>query len=352
MSDGGDDELVPVGEWLAGTGPESDIVLSTRIRLARNIVNFPLKARLTESDEPPLLDHLRRRIVLAGMEREHAYIDLKRQTAIGRLVLVERHLISLEHMNAQGERGVVIDTEGATAVMLNEEDHLRIQVLASGLALDQGLSKAMSLHDELEGVLDFVYHPRFGYLTSCPTNVGTGMRISVMLHLPSLVLTKQIDKVFNAVSKMNLAVRGIYGEGTKALSDLYQISNQVTLGKTPEDLLADLKAVLPRIIAFERDVRRQLFASDRVLMEDKLWRARGVLANARTMTSEEAFELLSLLRMGVHERVFTGLDLETVNQLFMISQPGHLQTLCGGQPLEPPQRDVVRAQRIRELLAG
>lgn len=340
-----------VGEWLRGIGPDSDIVVSTRIRLARNVSGFPFKARLSDEDAAILCDHLRKRVEAADLGPGLGYHAVDALDEVGRLVLIERRLISLEHANAEGERGVVCDSNGSLALMLNEEDHLRVQVIASGLALDDIFARALEISSNLESVLEFAFHPRFGFLTSCPTNVGTGMRISVMLHLPALVMTKQIDKVFNSVAKMNLAVRGFYGEGTKALSDLYQISNQVTLGRKPETLLEDVQRVLPKIVDFERDVRNQVLEGGRVQLEDRVWRALGILRSARTMSSEEAFELLSSVRMGVHLGILPMLDIPTLNHLFMVCQPGHLQISQGGQALEAAERDELRARFIREKLA-
>lgn len=341
-----------LGEWLRGEGPESDIVISSRIRLARNVIGFPLRARLADEDEGVLCRHLRDRIGSKLGVSELEYQDLSKISEIERLVLVERHLISLEHANADGDRFVGADQAGSVALMLNEEDHLRVQLLRSGLRIDELFEQSHVVSRGLEQVLDFAFHPRFGYLTSCPTNVGTGMRVSVMLHLPALASTKQIDKVFNAVSKMNLAVRGFYGEGTKALSDFYQISNQVTLGKAPDALLDEVRKALPKIIQFERSMRDQLLRGDRSSQFlDKIWRALGTLRHARTMRSEEAFELLSSVRMGVHCGVLTELDVDTVNELFMLIQPGHLQMSQGNRSLEAVQRDEVRARLIRERLS-
>lgn len=341
-----------VGEWLRGTGSDSDIVISSRIRLARNVVGFPLKARLGNDDASILCEHLRRRIQTADLAPGMLFQSLDQMNEIDRLVLVESHIISLEQANAEGVREVVRDSDGSVALMLNEEDHLRMQTISSGLELDDTFRRSKELESSLQDVLDFAFHPRFGYLTSCPTNVGTGMRVSVMLHLPALVFTKQIDKVFNSVAKMNLAVRGFYGEGTKALSDLYQISNQVTLGRAPETLLDDIRRVLPKIISFERDVRNQVLQTGRVAVEDRVCRALGILRSARTMSSEEAFELLSMVRMGVHLGILDDLPINSVNHLFMISQPGHLQASQGGKPLDPSRRDTVRARIIREHLGG
>ncbi len=347
------DHVGTVGVWLEGTGPESDIVVSSRIRLARNVVGFPLKARLGTDESDVLCDHLRSRIDAANVQPDLRYISVHELTDVQRQVLVERHLISLEHANSEGSRAVVCDEAGSLALMLNEEDHLRLQVIGSGLCLDETFERSQAVSRKLESVLDFAFHDRFGYLTSCPTNVGTGMRISVMLHLPALVLVKQIDKVFNSVAKMNLAVRGFYGEGTKALSDFYQISNQVTLGKTPDALLEDVRRVLPKIVSFERQVRdKTLSESDRVLIEDRVWRAYGQLAHARSIASEEVFEHLSMVRMGVHLGLIDRLDVPTVNRLFMLGQPGHLQEAYGGSALDSRERDILRAEMIRREIQG
>lgn len=340
----------PLGEWLRGEGPESDIVISSRIRVARNVIGFPLKARLSTDEEGVLCGHLRKRIAEALPGEQLTYQDVKPMSEIERQVLVERHLISLDHANAGGQRGVATDPAGSLALMVNEEDHLRIQVLGAGLAIQELFDRTQSIMRSLERSIDFAFHPRFGYLTSCPTNVGTGMRISVMLHLPALVQSKHIEKVFNAVAKMNLAVRGFYGEGTKALSDFYQISNQVTLGKTPEELLDSVRPVLPKIVMFERELRDKILREDRLVLEDRVWRAFGTLTHARSMSSDEAFQLLSMIRMGVHVGLVPDLNIETVNELFLMAQPGHLQMLRGGAGLEPKERDVVRAQLIRERL--
>ena len=346
------DSSLRLGEWLRGDGPESDIVISSRIRIARNVVGFPLKARLSSEHEGALCSVLRKHVTEGLADEGLEYQDLQTLDEIDRLLLVERHLISLDHANASGARGVMANDTGSLALMLNEEDHLRIQVLGAGLSIDELFERTNRVGSSLESVLDFAFHPRFGYLTSCPTNVGTGMRISVMLHLPALMFSKQIEKVFNAVSRMNLAVRGFYGEGTKALSDFYQISNQVTLGQAPEKLLESVRPVLPKIVRFEREVRDKILSSERVVLEDRIWRAYGTLTHARSMSSDEAFQLLSMIRMGVHLGLLRDLEIEVVNQLFLMSQPGHLQKLHGEGPLEQKERDVVRAQLIRERLAG
>ena len=233
--------------------------------------------------------------------------------------------------------------------MVNEEDHLRIQTLRAGIQLREAFELANQVDDALENAIDYAFSSQFGYLTACPTNVGTGMRVSVMLHLPALVITREIEKVFQAVSKINLAVRGLYGEGTQASGDFYQISNQVTLGKTENEIIDNLASVIPQIVKYERKVRTTLLQMKRLVLEDKIWRALGVLRSARTITSEETLELLSLVRLGVNLGAIEGIPMATVNELFVLSQPAHLQKVEKTK-LSSHERDAARARYIRERL--
>ena len=232
------------GEWLRGSGPQSDIVISSRIRLARNLADFPFIARATESDRDEVGKILRDRVTTLHEAGQFAgqliYVDVRALEEVDRKFLVERQLISREHADAEGARGVAIDPREQVSVMINEEDHLRIQVLKSGLDLTAAWDTINELDDLIEARVTYAYSDRFGYLTACPTNVGTGVRVSVMLHLPALVITRQIDKVFRSLQKINLAVRGLYGEGSQAMGDFYQISNQITLGMSEEELADEM----------------------------------------------------------------------------------------------------------------
>ncbi|MFO0981132.1 MAG: protein arginine kinase [Planctomycetota bacterium] len=338
--------------WLDAAGPDADIVVSSRIRVARNVEGFPLKAKLSSAQEGELETILVGAIERSRLAQDITYQALKDKGPIDRRLLFERHLISMEHLKSEGHHGVAHTELGDISVMVNEEDHLRIQVLAAGQQLAALLEKIEALDERLAENVSFAFHPQFGYLTSCPTNVGTGMRISVMLHLPALALSKLIEKVFNAVNKMNLAVRGFYGEATEASGDFYQISNQVTLGKTPDDLLSDLEKTIPKIVNYEREVRRGLMEEDeRKILDDKVWRAYGILTSARTLSSEEAMQLLSHVRMGVNLGLLKGIELDTLNELFLVIQPGHLQQL-ERRSLKPEERDIARATYVRERLLG
>jgi protein arginine kinase len=342
---------VALGEWLASSGPESDIVMSTRIRLARNVVEFPFPNRIEGDRQGDLEQFLRDGIAAAPFSAEHApnYFDLDQAPDLDRQCLVERHLISKDHAAARGRRGVAIEPQATLSIMVNEEDHLRLQVLRSGFLLDEAWSQIEAADRALEEQLNYAFSPDLGYLTSCPTNVGTGLRISVMLHLPALVMTKRIEKVFHAGSNVNLAVRGFYGEGTEALGDFYQISNQVTLGQSELGILQSMAEQVPLIIRYERNMREKLISENRLGLEDRVWRALGLLERARLTTSQEAMGYLSIVRMGIHLGFLDSIPISLVNELFVSTQPGHLQKRAGS-PLETPARDEMRASYIRERL--
>jgi protein arginine kinase len=338
------------GEWLGGTGPESDIVISSRIRLARNLASFPFLSRANQRDCGKLERQIRDKLLSTDLATDMTYFSLQAMSLLDRLFLVERHLISREHAFGKGPRGVGLGSKETISIMVNEEDHLRLQGLRSGFQLRNTWELVDEVDSRLEQVLDYAFSEQFGYLTVCPTNVGTGMRASVMLHLPALVMTRQIDKVFQAVSKINLAVRGLYGEGTQASGDFYQISNQPTLGKTETEIVENIERVIPRIIDYERTVRENLLEQKREVVEDKVWRAFGMLQTARIINSEETMDLLSAVRMGVNLGIIPAVEIRLVNELFIFTQPAHLQRLERSE-LNSPERDITRATFIRNRLA-
>lgn len=340
------------GEWLRGSGPMSDIVISSRIRLARNVGGYPFLTRASRHQRLALENKIRETILGSAVAAQMLYVDLDTAPEIDRMLLVERHLISKPHAAAEGARGVAVGEDESVAIMVNEEDHLRIQVLRSGLQLEEAWEQINKVDDRLEAKLDFAFHPRFGYLTACPTNVGTGIRVSVMLHLPALKLTGEIEKVFRAAKDMRLAVRGLYGEGTEATGDFYQISNQTTLGKSEEDTISDFKLhVIPKIIDYEHHARRTLLNDRTVALDDKVCRALGLLRSARLLASEETLFLLSHVRMGVNLGRVKDIDLRTLNELFLLTQPAHLQKMQG-RKLEGDLRRAARADYIRQRLNG
>jgi protein arginine kinase len=340
------------GEWLRGIGPMSEIVISSRIRLARNVGGVPFLSRASRQQKQMLENRIRDVLLGSQVAPQTLYVDLDKAPEVDRQLLVERHLISKQHAAAEGARGVAVGENETIAIMINEEDHLRIQVLRSGLQLDEAWEQINAIDDTLESKLDFAFHPRFGYLTACPTNVGTGIRVSVMLHLPALKLTGEIEKVFRAAKDMKLAVRGLYGEGTEATGDFYQISNQTTLGKSEEEIISDFRhLVIPKIIDYEHHARRTLLNDHTIALDDKVGRALGLLRSARLMASEETLFLLSHLRMGVHLGRVKDVDIRTLNELFLLTQPAHLQKLSG-RKLEGDIRRAARADYIRQRLNG
>jgi protein arginine kinase len=340
------------GEWLRGSGPMSEVVISSRIRLARNVAQYPFLSRCSRSQRSTLEHKIRDTILNSAVSPQTLYVDLEQAPQMDRDLLVERHLISKPHAAAEGARGVAVGENETTSIMINEEDHLRIQVLRSGLQLEEAWEQINKIDDALEAKLDYSFHPRFGYMTACPTNVGTGIRVSVMLHLPALKLTSEIEKVFRAAKDMRLAVRGLYGEGTEATGDFYQISNQTTLGKTEEEIISDFKhLVIPKIIDYEHHARKTLLNDRTVALDDKVFRALGTLRSARLITSEDTLGMLSHLRLGVNLGRIKDIDVRTINELFLLTQPAHLQKIQG-KKLDGDVRRQARAEFIRARLNG
>ncbi len=375
------DALLSVtGGWLSGKGEESDVVVSSRIRLARNLAQYPF---LTRTDDQTRLEieqtlrdavsQLHRRAAArseasgeAASDRKTgknddtncsslhyddlAFIDVEVLSRIDRQFLMERQLISRELSEASGPRAVVIGNSQQTSVMINEEDHLRMQILRSGFNLDDCWNEMNRLDDAIESQVAYAFHEQFGYLTACPTNVGTGIRVSVMMHLPALVQTREIQKVFQAMQKMGLAVRGLYGEGSQAMGDFYQISNQITLGKSEVEIIDMIRDVVPNIINYERRVRKALVSESHQQLHDQVARAYGILRNAQTISSEETLHLLSSLRMGVNLGLIDTPDLSLANELFIQTQPAHLQKRYSRE-LSSAERNTARAGYLRERLS-
>jgi protein arginine kinase len=337
------------GEWLRGTGSESDIVMSSRIRLARNLAAFPFTNRANAHQKADMEALLRDRISKMELSPRLHYLSIATLSPLDRQFLIERQLISREIAAAEGPRGVAIDERETISVMINEEDQLRLQVMRSGLSLDEAWKDINRVDDLLEQRVTYAYTEEFGYLTACPTNVGTGMRASVLLHLPALGWTKQIEKVFRALQKINLAVRGLYGEGSRASGDFYQISNQVTLGKSEALILSEIGDVIPEIIKYERQARTTLLKENRQALQDRVSRAFGTLSSATMMTSEETMDLLSSVRLGIHLALLEEVTIATVNELFLNTQPAHLQKLMGNT-LDGEERNAARARYLRTRL--
>ncbi len=340
------------GEWMRGTGPESDIVISSRIRLARNLADFPFIRRCSDEDRVSIERTVRAKMESIEGWSDVRYVDIEQLPEIDRQFLVERQLISREIADADGARAVAIDPSEQYSVMVNEEDHLRIQVMHSGLDLQSAWKRINALDDQLETSILYAFHPRFGYLTACPTNVGTGLRVSVMLHLPALVITRQIEKVFRSMQRINVTVRGLYGEGSQYTGDFYQVSNQITLGHREEDLVALVgDNVVPRIIEYERKARDFLVQQGQQDLHDDVSRALGILSTAKKISSEETMHYLSKVRMGVNLGLINDVQVGTINKLFIHTQPAHLQKLQG-RLLGSSDRNVERATYLQRHLSG
>ena len=344
-----DDLLKQTSEWLRGVGPVSDIVMSSRIRLARNLEKLPFATRANKTSQAEVLKIVKDGLATVASWGKFCVFDMSELDDVDRQFLVERHLISREHASRPDHRAVAIGQGEAISIMVNEEDHLRIQVMQSGLTLREAWSIIDTLDDELSEVVPYAYSSDWGYLTCCLTNTGTGMRASVMVHLPALVITKQINKVLHAITKLGLTARGLYGEGTEASGNFFQISNQVSLGRTEDELIENIERILKQVIGHEQAARDSLITNNRMQLEDRIWRAFGVLRYAQTITSNETLDLLSAVRLGVDLGIVKPIDRPTVNELLIFSQPAHLQKLQGSK-LSSQERDAKRAELIRRRL--
>ncbi|PIP68308.1 MAG: protein arginine kinase [Candidatus Omnitrophica bacterium CG22_combo_CG10-13_8_21_14_all_43_16] len=344
-----DDLLNNTGEWIRCTGPVCDIVMSSRVRLARNLADYPFSHWASKKEQETVLETSRQSILSIKKLKDSLFLEIGKLDPIDKQFLVERHLMSKEHMVDSENKGLCVGQDEVISIMINEEDHIRMQVMKSGFNLKEAWQILNDIDTELGNSLDFAYSVDFGYLTACPTNTGTGMRASVMLHLPSLVMTKQIGKVLQAITKLSLTARGLYGEGTEASGNFFQISNQVSLGHKEEDVIDNIDRIIKQIVDHEQSARETLLAQNREALEDRIWRAYGTLKSAHIITSTETIDLLSLARLGVDLGVIKQADRTLINELFVITQPAHLQKL-EKKKLSPNQRDVKRAEIIREKL--
>jgi len=338
-------------EWIEGSGPDAEIVLTSRIRMARNLAEYPFPSRATAKQKEEVLKVIEKTLAGLDIMQGSLFLRLGDLDEIDKQFLVERHLISREHAAGSAGSAVAISDLEMYSVMVNEEDHFRMQVVKSGFQLDEAWALMNGLDDKLDEKLNYAFSPNWGYLTACPTNAGTGLRASVMLHLPALVLAKQINQVLQAVIKLGLAVRGLYGEGTEASGNLFQISNQVTLGKSEADIIDNLKKVIRQIIGHEKNAREYLLKNSLKQVEDRIGRSYGLLKNAHVMTSKEAIELLSALRLGIDMGIIKDIERQVINELMVLTQPAHLQKVSG-KDLDAAGRDIERADLIRERLAS
>ena len=344
-----DDLINNTSEWLRGTGLDSDIVISSRIRLARNIPNMPFPHWANKDQENEIINIAKLAIANASQLKDSTFFMLSDLDNLDKQFLVERHLMSHEHAMRSNGKAICLTANEVISIMINEEDHLRIQVMKSGFDLDDVWQIINKLDDDLSKKSQFAFSKELGYLTACPTNTGTGMRSSIMLHLPVLVMTRQINRVLEAIAKLSFTTRGLYGEGTQASGNFFQISNQVSLGQNETEIMDNLKGVIKQVIDQEKTARQNLVSKNSSMLEDKIWRSYGTLKNAHIITSQETVELLSMLRLGQDLGVVKDLERPLINELFILTQPAHLQKL-EKKKLSPQERDVKRAAIIREKL--
>jgi protein arginine kinase len=340
-----------MGNWIKTGGPESQIVLSSRIRLARNIKNhnFPHVMDVREGKE--IIKKCSDAILKSNtvLSKDFSLVELSSIEPVDRLSLVEKHLISPALVENYESSAVLLNGDTTVSIMVNEEDHIRLQVIYPGFQLKEAYDMANMIDDVVEESIDYAYDQKMGYLTVCPTNIGTGLRASVMAHLPALTITDSINGILNAVTQVGMTIRGMYGEGSEAQGNIYQISNQITLGLSEEEIISNLIAVTRQIIGKEKAARRRLVESNMPRMEDNAWRSLGILKNARILPSTECLNLISNVRLGVDLGILKDIDSLKLNELMINTQPATLIKI-EGRDLDTESRDIKRAQYVRERL--
>jgi len=341
--------------WMEASGEHSDIVLSTRVRIARNLQGHAFGPRARVNDREAVLRDFRDSAQRSEALRDGVLVEMPEVAERMRRILHERRLVTRDLLGEEGAEpsngtAVHFSATEPVSVMVNEEDHLRVQSLVSGLRIQEAWRIVDRLDDELGRELPFAYHNDFGFLTSCPTNVGTGMRASVFMHLPGLVLTKEIGRALRGLSEMGLTFRGLYGEGSEVVGQFFQVSNQITLGRTEEDLLDDLERSVRTVIAKELEARHVMLREARLITEDKIWRAYGLLRHARSLSFDELMAYLSSVRLGVSLKLLPGLRVYSLNKIMVFTQPAHLEQ-AAGRDLTPEESDAHRASYVRSVLA-
>ncbi|HOJ12201.1 MAG TPA: protein arginine kinase [Clostridiales bacterium] len=327
------------------------VIISSRVRLARNFEEYPFPYRMNKAQADEIISKVRSSIAAGGLNelKGSLFVDMQNFGEIERQMLVEKHLISPDLTMSCEKSAVVISRDEKVSIMINEEDHLRIQAIYSGLKLNDALILCNKIDDCLEKNINYAYSSTYGYLTCCPTNIGTGIRASVMLHLPALVMTGYIRNVLEACSKLNMTVRGIYGEHSGALGNIFQMSNQVSLGQTEEEIVTSITNIATQIVEQENTIRNELYKQNAKLFEDKIYRSFGLLSNARIITTEESLNLISDVKLGVDMGIIKDVNINTVNEIILLIQPASLQKFVG-KPISPDERDIKRAELIREKL--
>lgn len=337
--------------WIQGNGPQSDIVLSSRIRLARNIAGIPFPSGLDAERADSVIIKVRDSISKSKSDFVFNDYIMQEIPSAERQFLVERHLISPGLYKISARSAALISNDEVVSIMVNEEDHIRIQTILSGLQIKKSWEISSNIDDILEQNLEYAYNENWGYLTSCPTNVGTGMRASVMMHLPALNITGNMSRILQAIAHIGLTIRGLYGEGTEIVGNIFQISNQITLGRAEEEIVENLTAVTRQIIDKEKEARKILLESNRIQIEDKIWRSWGIMKNARVMNSNECMKLLSDVRLGADLNIIGNIPTQLLNEVLIETQTASLQR-NSGKELSAGERDILRAEMVRNKLGN
>jgi protein arginine kinase len=337
--------------WLDGSGRHAESVLSSRVRLARNLEGLRFAHRADQHSQEKSLDLARSAVLESSTLGTGDLMLISQLSELDRQFLVERHLISQEHSDPSPGRAVVVGGNEMVSIMLNEEDHLRLQSIFSGFEVMEAWRLVDRVDSEIDEQLDYAFSYEWGYLTACPTNTGTGLRASMLVHLPALVLTQQINKVLHGITQMGLAVRGFYGEGSEVMGNLFQISNRTTLGLSEIDVIQGLEKVVRQVLEYEAQARENLLRNAPSRIEDKVWRAYGILKYARRVSTKEVMSLTSAVRLGLCLEMIDDVSVAGLNGMIFMSQPAHLQRRCGRE-MAPEERDVERAEMVRRILSG
>lgn len=338
-----------LSNWMRSEAPDADVVMSSRVRLARNLTSQPFPLIATTAQATDVLEQIEKVNLNVDQAEQFEWLKLNELTELQKRVLVEKHLVSPNLVNDSRAGAVIVNKSQSISIMINEEDHLRIQCLYPGFQLEEAWKSASQIDDTFEDALEYAFDEKKGYLTTCPTNVGTGLRASVMMHLPALVLTQQINRILSAVTQVGLAVRGLYGEGSEVLGNIFQVSNQITLGQSEEEIINNLYSVVKQIIEHEKAARNRLLNESAKRVEDRIYRSYGALKYARIIDSKEAAQRLSDIRLGIDLGMLQHLPHHVANELMIMTQPGFLQQKYS-EKLSPEERDTRRADLIREYL--
>lgn len=339
--------------WYIEAGLESDVVFSSRVRLARNLREFSFPSRMTFEQSGKVIEKVKEAMTNSSewAKTNFKYTGMNELSPLDKYTLMEKHLISPNIIESKLNAGLLVSNDEKISIMINEEDHLRIQCMGEGLQLERTFETCVNIDKLINEAVEYAFDSKLGYLTSCPTNLGTGIRFSIMLHLPALTMTGYINGVLDACSKIGIAVRGIYGENSEASGNMFQISNQVTLGLTEEEILASVDGITSKIIDQERALRRELYQKEPNKVEDKIHRALGTLGSARIISNDESMKLLSDVRLGVEMGIIKDIPIQTINEIMLNIQPATLQKLVVKE-MCPEERDVERANLVRKLISN